>query len=749
MSDKKKSVAKETTSPKDRENKVDEVKASSEEITTLETNEDSTSSQKEEETKSATPKKEDILDETNQSSEKESVVQEEVKIEEPLENKSEEVISTETVNATKQKEEVIQNSSSENIVEPEANNSDQTTIDESAKEVKEETSSEPAAQAHQNNDDALVEKSNTTTRLTSPGEDKDFDWDSYEKGDEEYTSSQREDLEKNYESTLNTIEADQVIDGNVVSISDREVIVNINYKSDGIISRNEFRYKEDLKVGETVEVLVEKKEDKKGQLILSHKKARVFRSWEKVNEAHDNDIVVEGFIKCRTKGGMIVEVLGLEAFLPGSQIDIKPIRDYDEYVGKKMEFKVVKVNHEFRNVVVSHKALIEADLEEQKKEIMTKLEVGQVLEGTVKNITSYGVFIDLGGIDGLIHITDLSWGRVNHPDEIVELDTPINVVILEFDDEKKRIQLGLKQLTPHPWDALDESLSVGDTIKGKVVVVADYGAFVEVKPGIEALVHVSEMSWSTHLRSASDFLKVGQEIDAQILTLDREDRKMSLGMKQLQPDPWSEIVEKFPVGSEHNVLVRNFTNFGIFVELEEGVDGLIHISDLSWEKKIKHPSEFTKVGTHIDAKVLELDMDSRKISLGVKQLLDNPWDGYESTFFEGSEHEGEVHEITKNGATIVLTHGVQAFAPKRHLVKEDGSKLEIGEKLQFRVLDFQKESQKIVVSHSVIFKQMKSEVEKKTNEKIKRVQNSQQKSTLGDMDELIALKESMDKKEKK
>ncbi len=749
MSDKKKSVAKETTSPKDRENKVDEVKASSEEITTLETNEDSTSSQKEEETKSATPKKEDILDETNQSSEKESVVQEEVKIEEPLENKSEEVISTETVNATKQKEEVIQNSSSENIVEPEANNSDQTTIDESAKEVKEETSSEPAAQAHQNNDDALVEKSNTTTRLTSSGEDKDFDWDSYEKGDEEYTSSQREDLEKNYESTLNTIEADQVIDGNVVSISDREVIVNINYKSDGIISRNEFRYKEDLKVGETVEVLVEKKEDKKGQLILSHKKARVFRSWEKVNEAHDNDIVVEGFIKCRTKGGMIVEVLGLEAFLPGSQIDIKPIRDYDEYVGKKMEFKVVKVNHEFRNVVVSHKALIEADLEEQKKEIMTKLEVGQVLEGTVKNITSYGVFIDLGGIDGLIHITDLSWGRVNHPDEIVELDTPINVVILEFDDEKKRIQLGLKQLTPHPWDALDESLSVGDTIKGKVVVVADYGAFVEVKPGIEALVHVSEMSWSTHLRSASDFLKVGQEIDAQILTLDREDRKMSLGMKQLQPDPWSEIVEKFPVGSEHNVLVRNFTNFGIFVELEEGVDGLIHISDLSWEKKIKHPSEFTKVGTHIDAKVLELDMDSRKISLGVKQLLDNPWDGYESTFFEGSEHEGEVHEITKNGATIVLTHGVQAFAPKRHLVKEDGSKLEIGEKLQFRVLDFQKESQKIVVSHSVIFKQMKSEVEKKTNEKIKRVQNSQQKSTLGDMDELIALKESMDKKEKK
>ncbi len=586
-------------------------------------------------------------------------------------------------------------------------------------------------------------------RMTSPDEDKDFDWEIYEMGSVEYTDDVRKELEKDYETALSTIDSEQVLDGTVVSITDREVIVNINYKSDGIISRNEFRYNEELKAGDTVEVLVEKKEDKKGQLILSHKKARVLRSWERVNEAHDKDIVLEGFIKCRTKGGMIVEVLGLEAFLPGSQIDIKPIRDYDEYVGKKMEFKVVKINHEFRNVVVSHKALIEADLEEQKKEIMSKLEVGQVLEGMVKNITSYGVFVDLGGIDGLIHITDLSWGRVNHPNEIVELDSKINVVILEFDDDKRRIQLGLKQLTAHPWDGLDDKISVGDNIKGKVVVVADYGAFVEVQTGIEALVHVSEMSWSTHLRSASDFLKVGQEIEAQVLTLDREERKMSLGMKQLQPDPWAEIAKKFPTGSNQKVTVRNFTNFGIFVELEEGVDGLIHISDLSWEKKIKHPSEFTKVGEVIEAQVLELDLEARKLSLGVKQLHDNPWDGYESVFGESSEHEGEVKDITKNGATIILTHGVEAFAPKRHLAKEDDSKVEVGEKLTFRVLEFQKDSQKIIVSHTVIFKEVKIEEAKKTKKNVAKVQQSQQKSTLGDMDELIALKESMDKDAKK
>ncbi len=585
--------------------------------------------------------------------------------------------------------------------------------------------------------------------VEEPKEEVEFDWDTYTKGIAEYSESEFDDFKSQYESALSTVSPNEVLDGVVVSLTEREVIVNVNYKSDAIISRNEFRYNEDLKAGDIVEVLVEKKEDKKGQLILSHKKARVLRSWEKVNESFEKDLVLEGFIKCRTKGGMIVEVLGLEAFLPGSQIDIKPIRDYDEYVGKKMEFKVVKINHEFRNVVVSHKALIEADLEEQKKEIMSKLEVGQVLEGTVKNITSYGVFIDLGGIDGLIHITDLSWGRVNHPDEVVELDSTINVVILEFDDEKRRIQLGLKQLTAHPWDALDQKSAIGDTIKGKVVVVADYGAFVEIQPGVEALVHVSEMSWSTHLRSASDFLKVGQEIEAQILTLDREERKMSLGMKQLQPDPWAEIAKKYPVGSTHNVVVRNFTNFGIFVELEEGVDGLIHISDLSWVKKIKHPSEFTKVGEKIDAQVIELDMESRKLSLGVKQLNDNPWDGYESVFGEGMELEGEVGDITKNGATIVLTHGVEAFAPKRHLSKEDGSKIEVGEKLTFRVLEFHKDSQKIIVSHTVIFKEVQQEQKKQTTNKVHKVQQNQQKSTLGDMDELIALKESMQNSEKK
>ena len=642
--------------------------------------------------------------------------------------------------AKKVKEEVAETPQVEEVV-PEAPAVEETP---KAEEVSVET---PAVEETE----AVVEEKAPAKaeRMTSPDEDKDFDWEIYEMGSVEYTDDVRKELEKDYETALSTIDSEQVLDGTVVSITDREVIVNINYKSDGIISRNEFRYNEELKAGDTVEVLVEKKEDKKGQLILSHKKARVLRSWERVNEAHDKDIVLEGFIKCRTKGGMIVEVLGLEAFLPGSQIDIKPIRDYDEYVGKKMEFKVVKINHEFRNVVVSHKALIEADLEEQKKEIMSKLEVGQVLEGMVKNITSYGVFVDLGGIDGLIHITDLSWGRVNHPDEIVELDSKINVVILEFDDDKRRIQLGLKQLTAHPWDGLDDKISVGDNIKGKVVVVADYGAFVEVQTGIEALVHVSEMSWSTHLRSASDFLKVGQEIEAQVLTLDREERKMSLGMKQLQPDPWAEIAKKFPTGSNQKVTVRNFTNFGIFVELEEGVDGLIHISDLSWEKKIKHPSEFTKVGEVIEAQVLELDLEARKLSLGVKQLHDNPWDGYESVFGEGSEHEGEVKDITKNGATVILTHGVEAFAPKRHLAKEDDSKVAVGEKLTFRVLEFQKDSQKIIVSHTVIFKEVKMEEAKKTKKNVAKVQQSQQKSTLGDMDELIALKESMDKDAKK
>lgn len=608
-------------------------------------------------------------------------------------------------------------------------------------------SSKKAAVEEAVEDKPKSKANNTSDKATSKKEEV-FDWDAYEVGDDEYSASDRKKLEDEYEKELSTIAHNQVLDGTVVSMTDREVIININYKSDGVISRNEFRYNDELKAGDSVEVLVEKQEDKKGQLILSHKKARVLRSWERVNEAHDNDIVLEGFIKCRTKGGMIVEVLGLEAFLPGSQIDVKPIRDYDEYVGKKMEFKVVKINHEFRNVVVSHKALIEADLEEQKKEIMSKLEVGQVLEGTVKNITSYGVFIDLGGIDGLVHITDLSWGRVNHPEEIVTLDEKINVVILEFDDEKKRIQLGLKQLSSHPWDALDEKLAIGDKINGKVVVVADYGAFVEIQPGVEALLHVSEMSWSTHLRSAGDFLSVGQEIEAQVLTLDREERKMSLGMKQLQPDPWAEITKKYPSGSQHKVTVRNFTNFGIFVELEEGVDGLIHISDLSWTKKVKHPSDFTKVGEVIEAQVLELDMEQRKLSLGVKQLEDNPWDGYESTFGEGTEFEAEVISTSKNGATVAIPHGVEAFAPGRHLVKEDGSKAVAGETLNFRVIEFHKEAQKIVVSHTVIHKEVEEAEKKSTAKSMKKVQQTQQKSTLGDMDELVALKESMSKKEK-
>ena len=587
----------------------------------------------------------------------------------------------------------------------------------------------------------------TATKKTDTQDDflTSFNWHQYQEGIDELDEKQIKEFEKLVEKNFVDTSDDNIIEGEVIHLTEKDVIIDINAKSEGVISKNEFRYNPELKVGDKVEVIVDTREDKSGQLVLSHRKARVIKAWDRVNDAHDKSEIVQGYVKCRTKGGMIVEVLGLEAFLPGSQIDIKPIRDYDEYVGKKMEFKVVKINHEFRNVVVSHKALIEADLEEQKKEIMSKLEVGQVLEGMVKNITSYGVFVDLGGIDGLIHITDLSWGRVNHPEEIVELDSRINVVILEFDDDKKRIQLGLKQLAAHPWDALDEKIEVGDKIKGKVVVVADYGAFVEVQTGIEALVHVSEMSWSTHLRSASDFLKVGQEIEAQVLTLDREDRKMSLGMKQLQPDPWAKIAEKFPVGSNQKVTVRNFTNFGIFVELEEGVDGLIHISDLSWDKKIKHPSDFTKVGEVIEAQVLELDLDARKLSLGVKQLSDNPWNGYESVFNEGSEHEGEVKDVTKNGATIILTHGVEAFAPKRHLAKEDDSKVVVGEKLKFRVLEFQKDSQKIIVSHTVIFKEVKMAEAKKTKKNVTKVQQSQQKSTLGDMDELIALKESMQK----
>ena len=580
--------------------------------------------------------------------------------------------------------------------------------------------------------------------------EEEFDWEKLESSD--YNENEREDLEKEYLPTLSKVEDKKVLDGTVVRVTDREVIVDINFKSDGVIGRTEFRYNPDLKAGDTVEVLVEKQEDKNGQLILSHRRARVLRAWEKVNTAEDTGEIVEGTIRSRTKGGMIVEVFGIEAFLPGSQIDVKPIRDYDEYVGKKMEFKVLKVNEAFRNVVVSHKALIEADIEEQKKEIMSKLEKGQVLEGVVKNTTSYGVFIDLGGVDGLIHITDLSWGRIAHPEEIVTLDEKINVVILDFDEGKKRIQLGLKQLSEHPWNSLDENLKVGDAIKGKVVVVADYGVFVEIQPGIEALLHVSEMSWSTHLRSANDFFKVGDEVDAQILTLDKEERKMSLGIKQMQEDPWSVITKKFPVDSKHNVKVINFTNFGIFVELDEGIDGLVHISDLSWTKKIKHPAEFTSVGEMLDVVVLEIDIENRRISLGHKQLEDNPWDTYETLFIEGNSYKGKIIEMFDKGALIALEHDVEAFAPKRHLEKEGGSSAGVGEELDFKVLEFSKENKKILVSHTDTFKQAdkkaKKSSAKKTKKLVEEIQETQQKSTLGDLDVLSSLKEDIDKKEK-
>ena len=531
---------------------------------------------------------------------------------------------------------------------------------------------------------------------------EDFNWDAYENG-ESVASASHEELEKAYDNTLNKVNDREVVDGTVIAMNKREVVVNIGYKSDGIIPLSEFRYNPDLKVGDTVEVYIENQEDKKGQLVLSHRKARATRSWDRVNAALENEEIIKGYIKCRTKGGMIVDVFGIEAFLPGSQIDVKPIRDYDVFVGKTMEFKVVKINQEFKNVVVSHKALIEAELEQQKKEIIGKLEKGQVLEGTVKNITSYGVFIDLGGVDGLIHITDLSWGRVSDPKEVVELDQKLNVVILDFDDEKKRIALGLKQLTPHPWDALDANLKVGDHVKGKVVVMADYGAFIEIAPGVEGLIHVSEMSWSQHLRSAQDFMKVGDEVEAVVLTLDREERKMSLGIKQLKSDPWETIEEKYPVGSKHTAKVRNFTNFGVFVEIEEGVDGLIHISDLSWTKKVKHPSEFTQIGADIDVQVLEIDKENRRLSLGHKQLEENPWDVFETVFTVGSVHEGTIIEMLDKGAVVALPYGVEGFATPKHLVKEDGSQAQLDEKLEFKVIEFNKDAKRIILSHSRIF----------------------------------------------
>ena len=585
---------------------------------------------------------------------------------------------------------------------------------------------------------------------------EDFDWEGFESDGLKNTPKHKE-YEAKYDETLSTVAVDEVVNGTVIQMTPREVVVNIGYKSEGVVSLNEFRYNPNLKVGDTVEVYVESQEDKKGQLLLSHKKARAINSWDRVNASLEKDEIITGYIKCRTKGGMIVDVFGIEAFLPGSQIDVKPIRDYDVFVGKTMEFKVVKINQEFKNVVVSHKALIEAELEQQKKEIIAKLEKGQVLEGTVKNITSYGVFIDLGGVDGLIHITDLSWGRVNHPEEIVQLDQKLNVVILDFDDDKKRIALGLKQLTPHPWDSVDPDLKVGDKVKGKVVVMADYGAFVEIATGVEGLIHVSEMSWSQHLRSAQEFLKVGDEVEAVILTLDRTERKMSLGIKQLKPDPWQNIEDKYTVGSKHTAKVRNFTNFGVFVEIEEGVDGLIHISDLSWTKKIKHPAEFTSIDSEIDVTVLEIDKENRRLSLGHKQLEENPWDVFENLFSIDSLHEGTVVEVFDKGAVVALPYGVEGFVTPKHLVKEDGTMAKVDEKLEFKVIEFNKSAKKIILSHSRI-----SEDEKKASESpvrknesdnsrksAKKAKPNVEKTTLGDITQLAALKEEMEEKANK
>ncbi|MGS2741129.1 30S ribosomal protein S1 [Sinomicrobium sp. M5D2P17] len=569
-----------------------------------------------------------------------------------------------------------------------------------------------------------------------------FDWHNYEEGIEKVEEDKLKEFEKLVEENFVDTADEEVVEGVVAHLTDREAIIDINAKSEGVVSLNEFRYNPGLKVGDKVEVLIDVREDRSGQLVLSHRKARTIKAWDRVNAAYDNGEIVNGFVKCRTKGGMIVDVFGIEAFLPGSQIDVKPIRDYDQYVSKTMEFKVVKINHEFKNVVVSHKALIEADIEEQKKEIIGQLEKGQVLEGVVKNITSYGVFIDLGGVDGLIHITDLSWSRINHPSEVVELDQKLNVVILDFDDNKSRIQLGLKQLQKHPWEALSDDIKIGDKVKGKVVVIADYGAFIEVAEGVEGLIHVSEMSWSTHLRSAQDFVSVGDEVEAVVLTLDREERKMSLGIKQLTPDPWTDITSKYPVGSKHEGIVRNFTNFGVFVELEEGIDGLIYISDLSWTKKIKHPSEFVTVGDKLEVEVLELDVEGRKLSLGHKQTTENPWDKYETEFGVGTVHTTEVSEIVDKGATINLNEDIVAFVPSRHLEKEDGKKLKKGETAEFKVIEFNKEFKRVVASHTAIFKEQEEKnIKSATNTNV-------EKTTLGDLDALAELKEKMDKENK-
>ncbi len=614
----------------------------------------------------------------------------------------------------------------------------------------------PAVENAEEIEEQVVVKPTKKQSNASVANDK-FDWEAFV--NDGFDSEEKVANEESDSKSLSRINENEVVEGVVTSINKREVIVNIGYKSEGVISINEFRYNPDLAVGDTVEVYVENAEDKKGQLILSHKRARAVKSWDRVNEAFEKDEVVKGYIKCRTKGGMIVDVFGIEAFLPGSQIDVKPIRDYDVFVNKTMEFKIVKINQEFRNVVVSHKALIEAEIEAQKADIIAKLEKGQVLEGTVKNITSYGVFVDLGGVDGLIHITDLSWGRISHPEEVVSLDQKINVVILDFDDTKKRIALGLKQLTPHPWDALDPDLKVGDTVKGKVVVIADYGAFVEVQPGVEGLIHVSEMSWSLHLRSAQDFLKVGDEVEAVILTLDREERKMSLGIKQLKPDPWATITEKYPINSKHTATVRNFTNFGVFVELEEGVDGLVHISDLSWTKKIKHPSEFTSIGEPIEVVVLEVDQENRRLSLGHKQLEENPWNEYENTYSVGSVHDGTITALGEKGATVTLAEGVTGFCSNRNLVKEDGTPAKEGEVLPFKVTEFNKGSKKITLSHTRTYEEARREEARKearekdseansTQKAVRKLKDNLEKTTLGDISDLADLKSRLEAEEK-
>ena len=660
---------------------------------------------------------------------------------ETAEAAAEEITTEETTDISIADESSVEEVVTEEITTEET--TDTTVADESSVEevVAEESTEEPVVEEAPSKE-AVPEE---TT--------EEFNWEDYAEGGlATYTSEEFKDFESMYDATLPDENQAGVIDGTIINLTDREAIIDIGGKSEGVISLNEFRYNPELKVGDTVEVLIDQQEDRTGQLVLSHRKARSIRSWDRVNSAHDNEEIVNGFVKCRTKGGMIVDVFGIEAFLPGSQIDVKPIRDYDVYVGKTMEFKVVKINHDFKNVVVSHKALIEADIELQKKEIIGKLEKGQVLEGAVKNITSYGVFIDLGGVDGLIHITDLSWSRINHPNEIVELDQKINVVILDFDEAKTRIQLGLKQLSAHPWDALDKELKVSDRVKGKVVVLADYGAFIEILPGVEGLIHVSEMSWSTHLRSAQDFLKVGAEVEAEILTLDREERKMSLGLKQLTKDPWADITAKYPAKSKHKGVVRNFTNFGVFVELEEGVDGLVHISDLSWTKKVKHPSEFTSIGAELEIVVLELDTENRRLSLGHKQVEDNPWDTYETIFAEGSEHEGEVINVHDKGSTVLFkAEGVEGFVPGRHSEKEDGSKLTKGEMVQLRVIEFNKGSRKIVLSHTILFKETlaaeKAAEKKSTAKGMKAVQSKVEKSTLGDIDALAELKDKLGKTE--